>query len=133
MTAYATVQQFDVHGIRPEALPEGISETDKQSAILAASLKADSYLGSAFHLPLASWGEDLTQAVCAMAAYELVAGLLIFQPDPAKNEVLTQRRDAAIAWLKDIAAGRAKPTNVVDTAPAASTVSRVFSRPLRGW
>lgn len=133
MTAYASVEQFDVHGIRPEALPEGITPDNKEAAIRAASLKADSYLGAAFHLPLTSWGEDLTQAVCAIAAYELIAGLLIFQPDPAKNEVLTQRRDAAIGWLKDISAGRAKPVGVVDTAPAASSVPRVFSRPLRGW
>ncbi len=132
MSSYATVAEFNVHGIRPEAIPPAIVDADKIAAIEAASLVADSYLSSQFHMPIITWGTDLTRAVCAIAAYELVASLLVFQPDPATNQVLTDRAESARSWLKDISAGRARP-NVVDTAPSAKTASRVFSKPPRGW
>ncbi len=133
MSSYATVAQFDVYGIRPEALPAGISSDDKTAAIEAASRVADSYLGAQFHLPLSAWGADLSQNVCSIAAYELIASLLVFQPEAAKNEVLTERKEAAIRWLEQVAAGRVRPVGISDTAPSAMSVPRVYSKTPRGW
>jgi len=133
MSSYATTAEFDVHGIRPEALPATISTANKEAFIEAASCRADSYLGSQFHLPLTAWGLDITQAVCAIAAYELVASLLIFQPEASENKNLTDRRDAAIRWFEQVAANKAHPVDAIDTAPTASSVSRVASKTPRGW
>lgn len=133
MSAYATAGEFDVHGIRPEARPAAITAEQISSAIVAASGKADSYLSARFRLPLSSWGIDLTQAVCAIAAFELVSSLLLFQPDPANNVVLVGRKDGAIEWLRQVAAGKANPVDLVDSEPPANSVARVHSKPARGW
>ena len=133
MSSYATTADFDVHGIRPEALPAGITSDTKAAAITAASGRADSYLGARFRLPLASWGDDLKQVVCKLAAYELVATLLVFQPDPATNAVLVDRKNDAVRWLESVAANKATPTGIVDSAPVASSVARVYSSTKRGW
>lgn len=133
MSAYATAADFDVHGIRPEARPAAITAEQISAAIVAASGKADSYLSARFRLPLSSWGVDLTQAVCAIAAFEMVSTLLLFQPDPATNVVLVGRKDDAIDWLKQVAAGKANPADLTDSDPPASSVARVHSKTPRGW
>ena len=133
MTAYATAGEFDVHGIRPEARPAAVSAGDISSAIEAASKKADSYLRNRFPVPLASWGLDLTQAICAMAAYELVASLLLFQPEASSNQVLVSRNDAALRWLKQVADGLATPDGVTSSAPAGVADVTVTSATPRGW
>ena len=78
---YATTADFDRFGIRPEALPQTITVQDKDAAISAASGRADSYLGARFRLPISAWGDDLRQAVCAIAAFELVASQVGFNPE----------------------------------------------------
>jgi phage gp36-like protein len=133
MTAYATSGEFDLHGIRPEARPTAVLAGDITSAIDAASKKADSYLRNRFSVPLASWGLDLTQAICAMAAYELVASLLLFQPEAGANQILVARNEAAIKWLREIADGHATPEGVTSSAPAGVTDVTVSSDEPRGW
>lgn len=133
MSSYATTAEFDVHGIRPAALPAAISSGDKTAAITAASGKADSYLASRFRLPLLSWGTDLTQAVCAMAAFELIATLMLFQPEASANAVLMERNERAVKWLTQVSKGEATPAGIVESEPAESTVSRIYSSPPRGW
>ncbi len=131
--AYATAEDFDRFGIRSSALPESITPDDKLAAIRAASGRADSYLGARFRLPLIVWGIDLTQAVCAIAAFELVATQVGFNPEAGHNLVLMQRKDDAFRWLQEVSRGHCTPAGVSDSSPAAPGVPRVYSNPQRGW
>ena len=130
---YATAADFDRFGIRPEALPQTITAQDKDAAISAASGRADSYLGARFRLPIAAWGDDLRQAVCAIAAFELIASQVGFNPESGHNMVLVTRKEDAIRWFEQVSRGHVTPAGVVETPPPTSSVSRVKSNRKRGW
>jgi phage gp36-like protein len=131
--AYATSTDFDRFGIRPEALPQSITAQDKDAAISAASGRADSYLGARFRLPISAWGDDLRQAVCAIAAFELVASQVGFNPEAGHNMVLVTRKEDAIRWFEQVSRGHVTPAGIVETPPPTSSVSRVKSNKQRGW
>lgn len=69
------------------------------AAIAAAANTIDSYIGTRYALPLATVPGAIAKVAQDLARYEL------YTVEPLK--IVTDRRDAAIAWLKDIAAGRA--------------------------
>lgn len=79
----------------------GIDAAQVAEACERASRVADSYLASAgrYVVPIAAPGSDLTGAVGDIARADLY--------DQAEPEAIAKRRDRAIAWLRDIAAGRA--------------------------
>lgn len=133
MSAYATADDFDQHGIRQAALPGTVLPADKLAAIAGASALADSYLGSRFTLPLVSWGVDLTRAVCAIAAFELVSTQVGFNPEAGHNMVLMKRSDDALSWFRDVSHGHCTPAGVTDSSPKTLGASRIFSNPMRGW
>ena len=138
MYSYATANDFATFGLRDAALPSSVSPTDKENAIAAASEKAGSYMRGRFRFPLVTWGMDLTQAVCQIAAFELVAAQVGFNPESGQNMVLLTRHDAAIRWLEQVSAGRATPAGIVDSAPSAgpggpASQARASSKPRRGW
>lgn len=133
MTAYATAANFSDYGIGPAALPATITDVDRLAAISAASGVADSYLGARFRLPLAVWGDDLSQAVCKIAAFELVAAKVGFNPEAGHNMVLLDRKNDAIRWLEQVARGHVTPAGITDTSPTSPGASHVTSSTPRGW
>ena len=138
MSQYATAAEFDVYGILPLARPASIDSTKINAALIAASGRADSYLKSRFQTPITSWGVDLTQVVCAIAAFELISTTLLFNPESNENKTMTARFDSAIRWLEQVSAGRATPTNIVDSDPSAApggpaSAARAFGNTRRGW
>lgn len=73
---------------------------DVDGALDAASQEADTYLAVRYALPLAvPPPAHLVQSVCDIARYRLYAG--------AADDEVQNRYAQAIAWLKDVAAGRA--------------------------
>lgn len=73
---------------------------DADTALQAASEEADSYLATRYAVPLAvPPPEHLVQAVCDIARYRLYAG--------AADQEVQNRYAQAVAWLKDVSAGRA--------------------------
>ncbi len=135
MSAYATVADLLVYGIGTSAIPGTVTDANKLAAITAASAKADSYLGSRFTLPITVWGADLTAAVCQIAAYEIIAALVGFNPEDGKNVVLVDRKNDAVRWLEQVARGMATPTGVTDSSSGGvgTPSARAYSRPSRGW
>jgi phage gp36-like protein len=138
MSSYATIAEFYIHGIRAAALTANVTEQQIAEQIEAASGKADSYLRGRFRWPLSSWGVDITQAVCQIAAYELVASQIGFNPEAGHNMVLGDRKESALAWLHLVSIGKVTPAGVVDSTPSAgpggpSSQARAFSRRPRGW
>lgn len=117
------------------SLPAGalasISSTDQQAALDVASAEADGYLGASFRLPLITWGVDLKQHVCGIAAFRLMHHRG-YNPQMGANDTIRQCYDDAIGWLHGVSAGRVTPV-VTDSAPAAHSVARVYSKPSRGW
>lgn len=132
MSRYAEPADFDRFGIRSDALPDSVTTADKQANIDAASTKADSYLRSHFTTPLQVWGDDLRQAVCAIAAFELVSTQVGFNPEAGHNMVLVTRKEDAIRWLEQISRGAVTPDGVTEAAGAPASV-RMVSNPPRGW
>lgn len=100
----ATLEQAFTTAEIAQLAPDGSGGIDAPQVAEAcerASRLADSYLASAgrYVVPIASPGSDLKGAVADIARADLY--------DQAEPEAIAKRRDRAIAWLRDIAAGRA--------------------------
>jgi phage gp36-like protein len=135
--AYATTTDLTRFGL-PSAALSGIATAAQEAALDAASVFADSYLRSRYGtLPLTSYGVDLTQCVCALAAETLLT-TRGFDATRANGDSVTLRADNARAWLRDVSAGRAAVSGGNTTA-AATPIARASSAPTtsstseRGW
>jgi hypothetical protein len=111
------------------------SAPDVDAVLAAQSAIADGYIAaSGKKLPLASWGDDLRQAVAKMAAYEILS-VLGHNPETPGNALWRDRYLDAMGWLKDIQAGRASNVNMVETSPVGTLLDRIetVSEGQRGW
>jgi phage gp36-like protein len=79
---------------------DGSVDADLVAAALAdAAGTIDSYIGRRYTLPLSATPAQLTARACDIARW------LLYTDMP--HERVTKAHDAAVAWLKDVAAGRA--------------------------
>jgi phage gp36-like protein len=106
MTAYTTQDELLVRFGADELLAtadrDGDSTIDADvvtAAIAAAGDTIDSYIGTRYALPLATVPGALRKVAQDLARYEL------YTVEPLG--IVVDKRDAAVAWLKDISAGRA--------------------------
>lgn len=132
--AYASTDDLDTYGALPAATCALFTTAQKTAALEEASALADSYLaGQTQGLPLTTWGVDLRAGVCRIAAWKLLQGLRGYDAAGAGNAYKTGR-DEVVAWLKDVAAGKAKVSGGgSNTAPTQTTGARVSTRESRGW
>jgi phage gp36-like protein len=137
MTRYAEAADLAALGVRSQATG-GIASGDIDDALDAASVLFDGYARSRYDVPFTTWGMDVTAAVAKVAAYEILStrGLSPAASDSDQN-VRDRYRDA-IAWMKDVAAGRARVSGGATTPTAerharASTAPTVRSTGQRGW
>jgi phage gp36-like protein len=117
-------------GIRAAAIEE-LDEAEIEHALDAASSEALGYIKSSYVLPLQSWDFDLRMHVAAIAVYILVFGAR--GGDPEGDPIIPERRNAAIDWLKGVAAGRISPEIVDSTPETFEGGAFVVSSPNRGW
>lgn len=96
----------------------------QDTALLDASELADGYLRQQFKLPLASWGRDLTQKVCHLAAYNLIC---LRGVNPEEDGSYKDNYDSAVRWLERVAQGLVSP-DVVDASPASAPGKQATSR-----
>jgi phage gp36-like protein len=110
-----------------------ISATKKTEQLAATTELASGILAARFDLPITSWGGDLTQAVCKIAAYEILS-VRGFNPDGDDKNV-RDRYDDAMKWLADVAAGRITPIGLVDSTPDTEDLggAEVVTVASRGW
>lgn len=99
-------------------------------ALAAADALADNYLAVRYTVPLASTPAVLVEACCDIARYELTRG-----PGLRATEEIEKRYTQRVAWLRDVAAGRATLGAATETAEPASaglaemtSGGRVFAR-----
>lgn len=129
---YATIEQLGRLGSAGAALA-AMDAADVEPALQAASDLADSYLRQRYTLPLTAWGDELTRAVCSLAAYDLLSNRG-YDPGAGDNSNIRLRYEDAIAWLKDVAKGALSP-DVTDSAVAGVEDDGpiVYTNTRRGW
>lgn len=86
---------------RPEADIGTVDSTVALEALERASSEADTYIAARYALPLSSTPQALVAVVCDIARYRLTGG------EANETDPIASRYKAAVAWLKDVAAGRA--------------------------
>ncbi len=108
MAIYATVAELKQLGLAASALT-GIPEEDLLKALSAASAKADSYLARRFVVPLPAWGDDLREAVSALAAWRILSARRGFNPDNPGDAVIRTNYLDALAWLEAVSKAQVAP------------------------
>lgn len=113
---------------------DGVIDVVKiEKALARASAKINSYIGVRFTLPLPLVPDELKSACVDMAVY--------YMSDTADvlTEIIENRHNAAMGWIKDVAAGRASlglptPSGKASARPVILTgTERLFTREkLRG-
>lgn len=82
----------------------------QDAKLLQASEEIDGYLRDQYTLPLKSWGSDLVQRCCDIAAYRLVCTRGF---NPERDGLYLENYQAATKWLTLVASGKVSP-DVVD-------------------
>ncbi len=134
MTRYASTTDLTRLGL-PSAALTNISTEAREDALDAASSLADGYLSSRFGLPLSAWGDDLRSCVSRLAAYDLMV-TRGYAPEAGRDDQLLLRSEAAMRWLRDVAAGIVTPQGVTDATPTDTTDnsgSRMITTRPRRW
>lgn len=112
------------------------TDAEKNAELLAASRFADSYFRAKFTLPMTSWGDDVKQAVCDIAAYRMYRKRG-YNPGAPGDAGIRQGYDDAVEWLKDVAGGDVSP-DVIDSSSGAiegtpTKEAQVLSSSSRGF
>jgi phage gp36-like protein len=131
---FATLDDLAKHGVAAQALAS-IADATKVEHLRAASGIAAGYLANRFTLPLVSWGTELTQKVCDIAAWTLLKHRG-FDTNKGGDVAVRMGHDDAIAWLKAFGQGRGVVRDYVDSSVAPARPSRrshVVSQPRRDW
>lgn len=117
MPAYTTQDELLVRFGPDELLANADRDADGTvdadvvaGAIEAAQATIDSYIGTRYAVPLETVPEAVRKVAQDLARYEL------YTVEPLK--IVSDRHAAAIAWLKDVSAGRARIDGIEP--PAAS-------------
>ena len=131
MSEYATTTDLARLGLASGVLARVPSAT-QTTQLSFSSAYADAFLRSRYTLPLASWGDDLREAVCAIAAEGMLTTIGWNPEDPA-NQAIVARANRARAWLKMVGRGEIDPEIVDSTPDAEEGTGYVSTRPRRGW
>lgn len=114
----------------PAGALSGISATDQQAALDARSAFVDGYLKTRYTLPLLTWDESITRAVCDMAAWDLLKRRG-FNPENPADSAIRMGFDDAMRWLREVANQEAHPT-VTESSPVTFAPVVISGSP-RGW
>lgn len=104
--AYATRAELMQLGIATDALSE-VAEASLEQALESASRLADSYLRTRYSVPLAQADGALKLAVCQLGAYTALCARGFNPSNEDGDSIIRQMYRDAIAWLKDVSAGKA--------------------------
>jgi phage gp36-like protein len=116
MARYATLQNLFQLGA-PESAFRGQSNADwaftdaeLEAGVDAACGHVDSYLSGRFTLPLVTYGEAVTRAVCVVAAYDLLTSRGYNPANQGDDSSQLDKRYRSVEdWLKDVARGLVTP------------------------
>ena len=133
---YASFDDFGVYGL-PPPMTRGVESADVLKIIEGKSRIADGYMGKlGVLIPLKTWGSDLSQSVCQLAAIDVLKVLIGVNPSDPSNSSFIEQAMLAMTWLRDVSAGRVVPTNLTLLAPDGTPTlggPEMASDPDRGW
>lgn len=133
MSRYASTSDLTRLGVPATALT-GVTTATQEAALDAASALADGYLQERFTLPLAAWVDDLRRAVCCVAAYDILSARGFDPRGGGTDENVRLRYEDALRWLRDVGAGHATPTGVIDATPTVTEGGTyAVTNPSRRW
>jgi phage gp36-like protein len=107
-------------------------------ALSAANGRAEGALAAGgYILPLVSWGDDLRERVCALAAFSIMC-VMGYNPDSEADQAVLVRYRDAVAWFESLASGELPLAGVVESPPPAEEVTAdgaaaVYTDARRGW
>lgn len=131
-TLIATLADLYTHGTSAASL-SALTSDQHQAGLNSSADEAMGYFASRGNLPLVSWGTDLTEKVCHMAAYALLSRVG-YNPDDGADKNIKLRRDDAITYLLRYSRGEiTSPLIVFSTAQTTGSFPKVISRAARGW
>lgn len=134
MTAYATrtqLAQFGLpRGMVNAALLSSFTTSDQDAALEAASRFADSYICNTYTVPLTTYGVDLSERVCWIAAFNLLSGRGFDTPN--EGSIFRERYNLAVAWLRDISKGVASISGGA-TVATQNDSAQFYTSTKRGW
>ena len=113
----------------------GFTSEVKTAQLRAASGRVWSYIANRYPNGLASPGETIVQAVCALASAELLQ-VRGWSPSNEDDRTIMARAETTLTWLRDVGRGHA---SIPDATPAPEVQHRVssgadvLSADLRGW
>jgi len=131
MTVYATTTDFERLGLATGAASRVPANT-LTTQLSAKSAFADGYIRRKFKLPLSSWGDDLRECVCVLAA-EASLGTIGWNPEDPANAALVERAKAWRRWLEQLGDGDVEPEFVDATSDVNEGGAVVYTRAKRGW
>lgn len=130
---FANLDQLDAHGLIAAATAK-LTMTKKVEALAAVTEIASATLAIRYDPPLETWGIDLTQAVCKVAAYDLLS-VRGFSPD-GNDRNIRARYDDANKWFSDVANAKIDPIGISDSEPDDDDIAggiEVVTHEPRGW
>lgn len=115
--------------LSPQALthPVVANTATQNSQLLKASELIDGYLRQQFQLPLVTWGSDIVQACCDIAAYRLIC-LRGFNPEADGSYLDNFKMQRK--WLESVANAAVSPDLVDGTSGAAPGQQTTAAEPL---
>jgi phage gp36-like protein len=128
--AYATRADLYKYGI-PSAALVGVSASDQDAQLEAASRVVDSYLPQRYSTPLLHWETDIREAVAILAAYKLFA---VRQHPEREDTEYRERYDRVVVWLERVSAQKNTPAGLIDNTSSVIEGAPVgWSDDERGW
>lgn len=127
---YATVEDMKRFAI-PAVVLRDCEIPDLNSALVAATSMADSYLENRYNPPITMIPDSLKLAVANLAVFIVIKKKGI-RPNSDDDITIREGHTDAIKWLQDVAAGRATLPSQ-ETASAPQDGPDVLSDMERGW
>ena len=130
-TQYASISDLTDLSIEQDTLTNmGLTDDELDAALLSASVEADGYFRSRYSCPLSSYGQDVKQAVCDIAAFRAMTKK--GYTAQGGDRTLSDGYARAVAWLRGVANGTITP-DVTDSSTPSGVVAEIYSRDEQGW
>lgn len=105
--SYASAIDLTTYGL-PSTAIGNLTPTQVSAALTEASSRVDSFLRGRFALPLVAWETDITQATCAIAAYNLLS-IRGYNPGSGADVNIRDRYLDTLRWLSQVQKNMAHP------------------------
>lgn len=99
MTQYAAISDLYLYGFREEARGD-LSDAVLNAALVSASTTIDGFLGQRFGYPLSTWTTEITRWTAVLATFELMTGPRGLSSDSPDYQVLQDRKNEVLDFLK---------------------------------